>query len=994
MRRCLPIFSIRLFMAAMCVLMLAGPSVSNSVASPALAGDIPDGVGIYAEEADPCTPGSVIFDFFGGLIGAFLGKGSSISGTLGGEVAEEAAGEAIGKYLERGCNQAVAEIYGKVAVAYGDAYLRAEQFPASPGYPDDVGIHHWADILIQDFWGGTDPQGNLNGDGWGAIIWGGLETDSLPHYVGGSSWVAYKRAIYEPSVLGEGILPGYPTGPEHRWNRVIIQDFSGSSWGISAIIGGDQEQAWLVAGNHLQAYIDADGSNTLGNPLGPVEKNADEWYEQKFEDGIILELAGETRVQYYTDVDTPPELPAVGHEEPTEPPIESSTACNDAGIPQITDGLSYSPENPDTATQVEFSFTITNNGCGTFLPEVLAIGGRDPNGQITDPLQIRDFTLGPGESRTISQPAVLGIPGTHEFFMVFLRAGGGWNEIPDTSGVSRHIHINVTEAAAGQEGQEGQEEATSPPIQQIEPDNPQDEADVAEPDSPEVTQAPPQGNDLVPMDIGATGPNGHEIGAQFTVTTSDGGPLGSCTLEGQGDEPYLIACQVDVPRNTTVIVTLDESTITPGFAPNENPITFDTSGDPGAASYWGVVFQLESQGSTIITSQTSDVAIVTTENGQPVHDACFVLVNFSNEGCDRNADGQITFEDVPLGSYTLRQTANLGPGRSVPDSTITVSGMADGDGWERFPVEVVASSGSSSNQQSTGQSGAVDIALITRDPGDGHLLTDVCYVVGQSNEGCDRNGDGQVTFEAIPYGTYTVRQTQTPAGYPAVNDYTINVQPTGYMEGPSFGTPLGLIVRQAPEQNAPNTRNVSVVFLDMVTHERVTTGACVELIGASNVGCDRDLIDGQVDFLDVPAGGPYELSFSNLPAGAQVGESGGPLAVRVDASAGSPVNEFVFVLLAMPGSGSGSGDSQEANNQAANDQIISVQEDDPGSESGENTQPVAPQNDAQSSGSATMLMTFLACPEEFNPSTGDFFAECTIPLDAPDASFIYWGVKF
>ncbi|CAN0463523.1 unnamed protein product, partial [Phaeothamnion confervicola] len=65
---------------------------------------------------------------------------------------------------------------------------------------------------------------------------------------------------------------------------------------------------------------------------------------------------------------------------------------------------------------------------------------------------------------------------------------------------------------------------------------------------------------------------------------------------------------------------------------------------------------------------------------------------------------------------------------------------------------------------------------ITRDPKDGHLLTGTCYVlVDYSNEGCDENGDGQVAFATIPPGTYTVHQTQTPNGYPTINDFAITV---------------------------------------------------------------------------------------------------------------------------------------------------------------------------------------------------------------------------
>lgn len=532
-------------------------------------------------------------------------------------------------------------------------------------------------------------------------------------------------------------------------------------------------------------------------------------------------------------------------QQPVSPPI-SQPSCNDTGIPQITNGLSYSPQNPNTATDVTFSFTITNIGCGTFAPELLIIGGRDPGSNVSDPLQIPGFTLGPGESRDITHTVVLNTPGTHEFFMVFLRAGGGYNEIPDTSGVSQHIFINVTDAA--------NDEASSP---QIEPQ------EITERDS----QSP----------------------------------------------------------------------------------------------------------------------------------------------------------DVGSGSDTASESVN--------------------------------------------------IALITREPQNGDLLTGTCYTVGQSNEGCDENGDGQVTFEDIPYGTYTVRQTRTPDGYQTIDDYQITVSRTGTMGEPSFGVSQGFIVRQAPEQNAPNTRNVSVVFIDMNTHERLVTGACVELIGASNVGCDRDLVDGQADFLDVPAGGPYELSFSSLPEGYDVAEVGGPLAVTINAGPNDPANTMFYVQLASASGGGGSmiepvGDDSPA--PAASGDVIdlffigcdlqeaclgatvTVQSQDgafisscefpdilevapwwcaapnvprgitvlmtvdglaPGHVADPDTvtwdtsvEPdqftvgipafsIVPGENGGANGDseATMLMTFRACPEGFHPDTDDFFAECTIPLDAPDASVIVWG---
>lgn len=415
-------------------------------------------------------------------------------------------------------------------------------------------------------------------------------------------------------------------------------------------------------------------------------------------------------------------------------------------------------------------------------------------------------------------------------------------------------------------------------------------------------------------------------------------------------------------------------------------------------------------------SATSDVAIVTTFNGSPYYDACFVLVGFSNEGCDENGDGQITFQDVPPGTYTVTQTRDLGAGRYVSDFTINVTGNTSG-GWETF-YATVSGGGSNGETQQTGpmvigvhmdcanstdcgfatfsvdilvtsQDGVfidsctvngntdddshtpgcsvvvpigeivvvsidtdtmpagfvptespiykdttlagrqashdvifttvrqgtsgqvansngniangevIDIAFITRDPQDGELLTGACYVlIGYSNEGCDENGDGQVTFADIPEGTYTVRQTQTPAGYPAINDYEIHVAPMPVDGGgvpPAI--PQGFVVRQAPEQNAPGTRHVSVVLVGSGTTEKFQGGVCAEIVGASNVGCDDDLSDGQIDFLDVPAGGPYELRFSNLPAGYKVTFDPNFAGVTIRGDATAPANTFVFVFV-------------------------------------------------------------------------------------------------
>jgi hypothetical protein len=237
----------------------------------------------------------------------------------------------VAKYFQvKNCEDGLA----RVKSAFQEAYRQAEAEGLAPGYPTND-IHPWIEeMLLQDF------SGSPRGDGWGALIANYSEGGPKGvFYVGGPTWRAYERAVNTPSVLGDGIFPGYPTGLEHKWNRVTIQDFSGGSWGITAIIGGDQSTAWVVAGNHLQAYIDYDGSNTLGNPLGPVEY-VNGWYVQNFEDGKILELDGQIDVQYHGG-EAPDEFPPVGREEPTSPPIQQIEPDNTQDEPEVAE-----PEAP------------------------------------------------------------------------------------------------------------------------------------------------------------------------------------------------------------------------------------------------------------------------------------------------------------------------------------------------------------------------------------------------------------------------------------------------------------------------------------------------------------------------------------------------------------------------------------------------------------------------------------------------------------------------
>ena len=70
----------------------------------------------------------------------------------------------------------------------------------------------------------------------------------------------------------------------------------------------------------------------------------------------------------------------------------------------------------------------------------------------------------------------------------------------------------------------------------------------------------------------------------------------------------------------------------------------------------------------------------------------------------------------------------------------------------------------------------VDIYLEPIDSVSGVSITDACFVLqNYSNEGCDENGDGQISFAAVPPGQYTIVQTQSAAGYADTAPLTITV---------------------------------------------------------------------------------------------------------------------------------------------------------------------------------------------------------------------------
>lgn len=229
--------------------------------------------------------------------------------------------------------------------------------------------------------------------------------------------------------------------------------------------------------------------------------------------------------------------------------------------------------------------------------------------------------------------------------------------------------------------------------------------------------------------------------------------------------------------------------------------------------------------------------------GEPVFDICYTLVEYSNLGCDENLDGNVLFEDVAPGRYYVEPTMHPDGFYWAEPFTILVDENHTDHVVEAYEYR----SGSSAESEVYPP---VDVHLITRDPDTGEVILDACYeLVGYSNIGCDENRDGHITFADIPLSTYTIRQTTTPAGYETMDDYTISIMPTD-LNGP-FVVLLSQSNPQAPDNDH---NNISIVFYDVQTNQRVADPEnCAQLyIGRDSkslLGCDEDVVDGQVDFM-------------------------------------------------------------------------------------------------------------------------------------------------
>lgn len=240
---------------------------------------------------------------------------------------------------------------------------------------------------------------------------------------------------------------------------------------------------------------------------------------------------------------------------------------------------------------------------------------------------------------------------------------------------------------------------------------------------------------------------------------------------------------------------------------------------------------------------TADISIISADirSGRSLAGACYILIDFSDEGCDENGDGEVDFDDVPVGTYTVTQT-------QAPAGY-----MAPGD----FPIVVEDT-----------QTAVFAAFLVLKAYGEGDFdisitplapfsldeeLPGACFLLyGGSEEGCDENGDNQVTFADVHSGTYLVTETRPPDGYGAPDDFWISVSEQGvrrFLIGQTFASDLP---------------DISIISINDDSGQLVV-GACYVIVDWSEEGCDENG-DGHVDFAGVKPG-TYTVTQTKSPSG-------------------------------------------------------------------------------------------------------------------------------
>lgn len=164
-------------------------------------------------------------------------------------------------------------------------------------------------------------------------------------------------------------------------------------------------------------------------------------------------------------------------------------------------------------------------------------------------------------------------------------------------------------------------------------------------------------------------------------------------------------------------------------------------------------------------AESTDVGLVTRDpdDGKLLKGACYELVGYSNIGCDEDANGTVTFKDIPYGTYTVHQTTAPEGYEPMGDYEIKLEPVEiQGYG----PATILLVQAETQGTESTGQ---MSVMLLDSQNGARLIDSENCVQFpGMTEVGCDDDApDGLIDFVGFDHthGQLTIDTISLQCGY-------------------------------------------------------------------------------------------------------------------------------------------------------------------------------------------------------------------------------------